>query len=118
MTFQERIGASDVNVTEAGSRRDIATSSARLNPIQGATSPKLLSHNGDTSGAISACTNACTDADEAANAGNVEALAAALQEAATCAYWLGKSVRHRLSTLEKWLASRRYKLGNSRKVQE
>ena len=48
-----------------------------LNPIQEPTQPNSLPHKEDTASPQVACTNACTGTTETANAGTVEALAAA-----------------------------------------
>jgi hypothetical protein len=50
----------------------------RLNPIQGPTQPNPLPHKVDAPSPPPACTNACTSETGNANAGTVEALAAAL----------------------------------------
>ena len=49
-----------------------------LNAIQTPPPPNPLPHKGDASGPANACTTACTSKGENANAGTVEALAAAL----------------------------------------
>jgi hypothetical protein len=59
-------------------RGDWIRTSDLLNPIQEPTQPNSLPHKADTASHSSACTTACTSEPGTANAGTVEALAAAL----------------------------------------